>query len=167
MNQTVENLVKVLEKEDALYGELDKLLVEELEVLRKLNMSRIEEILGQKAILLGHVHRLETERATLMLRLATEQGISNENPRLHELVRRIPAPWAGRLLDLRKRLRARIENVNERATWNGQYVQGFVQVMDGVMESLRAAVAGPGVYGKSGQAGRNGVVSGELLRQAI
>ena len=168
MNKTIEKLLEVLEQEAQLYGELAGLLGKEREAMRRLDMARLEEHLGTKAVILGRIVQLEKERAGLASTLAAEQGWAGEKaPSLLDLLRRIPAPWAGRLMEVRLRLRQFVERVGEGTDSNRRFVEGILAVMEGAMENLRSAVAGPSLYGRKGKLGARGLGGGDFLRQAI
>ena len=168
MTQAIARLIEILEQETRFYGELTALLEKEREAIRSLDMNGLEEQLGAKAILIGRVQKLEVERGGLTATIAREQGIAGgEGFRLLDLVRRTPAPWAGRLMEVRLQLRETVERANERNEGNRFLAEGLLGAMDGVMEQLKEIISGPAVYGRGGRKGAPSMAPGDFLRQAI
>ncbi|MBI2178067.1 MAG: flagellar protein FlgN [Candidatus Tectomicrobia bacterium] len=168
MTKAIARLVEVLEQEAHLYEQLSALLEKEREAIRALDMAGLEEQLGAKAILIGRIQKLEGERAGLTATIAREQGIAGgETVRLLDLVRRAPAPWAGRIMEVRLRLREAVERADERNGFNRLFADGLLGVMNGVMDRLKQIMAGPPVYGRKGRMGAPSMAPGDILRQAI
>lgn len=168
MTKAIARLVEVLEQEAHLYEQLSALLEKEREAIRALDMAGLEEQLGAKAILIGRIQKLEGERADLTATIAREQGIAGgETVRLLDLVRRAPAPWAGRIMEVRLRLREAVERADERNGFNRLFADGLLGVMNGVMDRLKQIIAGPPVYGRGGRMGAPSTAPGDFLRQAI
>ena len=168
MTKAIARLVEVLEQETRLYEDLAALLEKEREVIRALDMGGLEEQLGTKAILIGRIQKLEGERTSLTAAIAREQGVAGgETVRLLDLVRRAPAPWAGRIMEVRLRLREAVERANERNDANRFFADGLLGVMDGVMDHLKRIIAKPSVYGRGGRMGAPSMAPGDFLSQAI
>jgi flagellar biosynthesis/type III secretory pathway chaperone len=168
MTKAIARLVEILEQEARLYEELSSSLEKERESIRALDMSGLEEQLGSKAILIGRIQKLEGERAGLAAAIAREQGIPGEGRfRLLDLVRRAPAPWAGRIMEVRLRLREAVERANEHNEGNRFLAESMLGVMDGVMNRLKEIIAGPSLYGRGGRKGAPSLAPGDFLRQAI
>jgi flagellar biosynthesis/type III secretory pathway chaperone len=168
MTKAIARLVEVLEQEAHLYEELSALLEKEREAIRALDMAGLEEQLGAKAILIGRIQKLERERVDLTAAIAREQGIAGgETVRLLDLVRRAPAPWAGRIMEVRLRLREAVERADERNGFNRLFADGLLGVMNGVMDRLKQIIAAPPVYGRRGRMGAPSMAPGDFLRQAI
>ena len=168
MTKAIARLVEVLEQEARLYEDLSALLEKERAAIRALDMAALEERLGAKAILIGRLQKLEGERGGLTATIAREQGVpGGAAVRLLDLVRRAPAPWAGRIMEVRLRLREAVERATERNDSNRLFAEGFLEVMTGVMEHLKRVIAAPAVYGRAGRMGAPSVAPGDFLRQAI
>ncbi|MBI3128942.1 MAG: flagellar protein FlgN [Candidatus Tectomicrobia bacterium] len=168
MTKAISRLVEILEQEARLYGELTVLLEKEREAIRALDMSRLEEQLGAKAILIGRIQKLEIERGSLAATIGREQGIAGGAEfRLLDLVRRAPAPWAGRIMEVRLQLREAVERANEHNEGNRFLAEGLLGTMNGIMEHLKEIISGPSVYGRGGRKGAPSKAPGDFLRQAI
>ena len=112
MNKETERLLEVLEEELEAYEELEGMILSEREGFRRPEVGKIEEMLGVKALVVTRIHRLEQERRKMTSAIVSAQGLDGENVRLLEMLRDLPAPWAGRLKEVRERLLAKVTNVN-------------------------------------------------------
>ncbi len=167
MSDDISDLLDVLEKEFEAYDALEDMLVKERELLGRPKFGKFEEQLGMKAQIVSRIQRLEKERARLMAAISAEQGQDGENVKLLELLRNAPAPLAGRLMEVRKRLQEKIEKVNQLNDANRWIIENLLSVMNGVMDTIRSAFAEPSMYGVKGKLGENRVNGGAIVSQAV
>ena len=99
--------------------------------------------------------------------IAAGKGMDDENIRLMEMFRDLPAPWAGRLKEVRDHLLAKVTKVNKENDWNRRYIGDLLAVVNGVVDSVRSAFAEPAVYGDRGTLDGNRVNGGEVFSQAV
>lgn len=167
MNSETERLLEVLEQELEAYEELEGMILSERESFRHPEAEKIEELLGVKAQVVTRIHQLEQERRQITSAIVSAQGLDGENIRLLEMLRDLPAPWAGRLKEVRERLLAKVTKVNKENDWNRRYIGDLLTVVNGVVDSVRSAFAEPPVYGERGKLGENRVNGGEVFSQAV
>lgn len=167
MNNETERLLEILEQELEAYEELEGMLLSERESYRHPEVEKIEEWLGVKAQIVTRIHRLEQERRRLTTAISSAQGLDGENVQLVEMLRNIPAPWAGRLKEVRERLLVKVQRVNRENEWNRRYVGDLLSMVNGIVDSIRSAFAEPAVYGERGKLDGDRVNGGEVFSQAV
>ncbi|MEE9257575.1 MAG: flagellar protein FlgN [bacterium] len=167
MTDALANLTETLEKEAELYEQIEEVLVKERESLRRMDVPSLEESNGLKAFILGQIARLEKERLDLMSSLLETEGMNPERPLLSDLLRKAPAPWAGRLMEVRKRLREGLTRVKAQSESNGRFIDELGAVMDGFTDTLRQLFAEPALYGEKGRMGSGPLPGGGILEQAV
>ena len=167
MNQELKELAETLEMEAGYYEELTVLLEEERETLRRMDIASLEESNGVKANLISQIARLEESRGTLMSALAISQGLPEEKLRLVDLLRNAPAPLAGRLLEVRTRLREVVTEATKRNDHNQKFINEMLSIMEGIVDKLRDLFKSPSLYGENGNVDKGSLNGGDILQQSV
>lgn len=167
MNEKLEVLIDVLESESRLYEKLLAILGSERKALRTANMERLEVANGKKGLVLNEIRKREIQRIEVFSTLMAELGESSESARLDDLLRRTPAPWAGRLMEVKKRLRKTTRLVRESNEYNRSFIQEIGGVIDGLFSGLREVFAGPATYGNGGKMSGSSLNGGGFVSKAV
>lgn len=167
MNENLEKLIDVLVSESRLYEKLLAILGSELKALRAASMDQLEETNGEKGQVLNEIRKQELQRIDLFSALMADLGEANENARLDDLLRRTPAPWAGRLMDVKKQLQQIVRRVHESNARNRGFIEEIGGVIDGLFSGLREVFAEPATYGNGGKVNGQPLGGGGFVSKAV
>ena len=168
-HQAFEDLIKLLEEESEIYGEMGELLEAEQDALRRLAAPELGEITARKETLALRVKDLDESRKVMSEGLGRRLEIAPEELTVTALCERAPASASRRLHQVRTTLRDRasackaINDYNSRAARRGlDLVSGAIGYLLQDADPTGKVYKKKGGYGQASRHVRPAMVSQEV-----
>ena len=145
-------LESLLHQELAQHAQLVGVLEQKRGALLKADPSRVTALCAQENACVQATSELAKQRMSLVadLALLVEPG-ATEPMGLRDRAVRLDEPVRGRLLVLRQQLAGGMEQVRSQTSVAQRATDSLVRHMQGVVQSLAAAMADVGVYSRAGR----------------
>ena len=163
MSEKAESLLRILEAEEALYGQLRDLLQREWELMVALDAAALEETARTKEELADEGRLLEESRVAVSVELARELGLSAERPTLSQLCLRL-GDGSARLRESHSRLLVLVSVVRELLDANRALAGDSLTQIRGTLRLLGGLMPGEAVY-QPGTLRDPASEAGQLLRR--
>lgn len=140
----MENLMDVLEKENAEYEKLLELSMKKTPVIVDGNVNKLQEIMDEEADVLNRVNHFDNLRSEAMQDIANVLNKDVENLKLLDLVEMLQQrpEEANRLSDIREKLQVTMKNMVRVNNQNKELLKNALELVEfdmNVMQALRGA----------------------------
>lgn len=140
----MENLMDVLEKENAEYEKLLELSMKKTPVIVDGNVNKLQEIMDEEADVLNRVNHFDNLRSVAMQDIANVLNKDVENLKLLDLVEMLQQrpEEANRLSDIREKLQVTMKNMVRVNNQNKELLKNALELVEfdmNVMQALRGA----------------------------
>lgn len=165
INQSLPNLVRLLEEQITLYRHLLDVVRKEKEVLISAELDELNETNRTKEAMLLKIRGLEQQRIKAAAEVAEQLGLNSENPRLLEIAKRLDSAEADRVRNIHSVLELLLKRVQEFNGQNEVLVQSALQNVTGAMNAIRGSIQEKPTYQRKGDVGPGHTPSGSLVRR--
>ncbi len=166
MNELIDELINIFEKQVNLHQSLLAVLTEEKTSIIESNLTGLTKVNGEKETLILKIKNLEEKRLKLVERIAESLGEKSRNLTLKRLCEISEEPHSTRLDDCRLRLISLTNNVKKLNVENKILLTQAVKLVRGSFMLLDNLMSSNSVYYRTGEIenkGRSGrVISGEI-----
>lgn len=144
MASLMENLMDVLEKENAEYEKLLELSMKKTPIIVDGNVDKLQEIMDEEADVLNRVNHFDNLRSVAMQDIANVLNRDVENLKLLDLVEMLQQrpEEANRLSDIREKLQVTMKNMVRVNNQNKELLKNALELVEfdmNVMQALRGA----------------------------
>lgn len=152
MQQMLTQLESLLHQELAQHAQLAGVLEQKRGALLKADPAQVAALCAQENACVQATSELAKQRMSLVADVALlVEPNATEPMRLRDLAERLDEPVRGRLLVLRQQLAEGMERVRRQTSVAQRATDSLVRHMQGVVQSLAAAMADVGVYSRAGR----------------
>ncbi len=156
-----QQLGDVLSEQLELYGNVQQLLRERRDAVRRADLERYSRLAMEEQRALAAVLELDTRRTALGTELAARLGLA-KGASVLEIARALPEASRARLEGLRALLKQRIEETRHEGGILRAAAERLAQHMAGVLQTVRGALAQTGVYGRHGRVALGAAVASTI-----
>lgn len=147
----IDRLEAMLREQLELHRQLHGVLQRKRAALREAKRAELDDCCRAENGFVQKISELEKKRLTLVGELTLKVSLQAREPmRLDELAGHLPEPSRGRLLVLRQQLRDLMQQVRADAHVVRRATEALARHMQGLMQSVAAAINGSGSYGATG-----------------
>lgn len=151
IQKQVDRLESMLREQLELHQQLRAVLGRKRQALRDAKRAELDDCSRAENDFVQKISELEKRRLTLVGELTLKIAPSAKEPmRLDQLAAMLPEPSRGRLLVLRQQLRELMQQVRDDANVVRRATEAVSRHMQGLMQSVAAAINGSGSYGATG-----------------
>jgi hypothetical protein len=136
MQRAIDDLTGILEKQIRNYHKLKDLILKKRKAIIAHDLKQLADITLQIETLIGSNNQLEIGRIDLAKRIAKELGLRQARPTLAQISKCIGEPNSRRLLDLRRRTTAAINEVQRQNRINAEMLKYSAELIDSVLRRL-------------------------------
>lgn len=145
------NLIKALEYEELLIGNLISIGKEKTALLTKNQPLDLPAITAKETALIEQMNQLEKVRMQLNAKAAEQLAISGPSPTITVLCDRLDPQAAAKLSTMRDRLRAAMQELQQRNSINAELLQQSIDYVNFNLQLLAKPTASIPSYGRGGR----------------
>lgn len=166
MNLFLDEILEVLEGQEALYRSLLIVLKEEHDAIVQSKLDQLNEVSYEKEALISKVHCLEDRRKKVLIRLSNSLGYSPKELTLKKLTQLTKEPYLTRIKTCHSNLLAILNDIQEANAKNRSLLMHSIDLVKSTMAILNNLAPSDTVYycnGKIQSSDHGGrVISGEI-----
>lgn len=152
MERETQNFIDILSEKIVLYEKLLEVFAEEKEAIMKNSLPRILEKLREKEALVGNLEINEKKRKEIIAYYSAKFDVPKQSLTLSKLSGLFQGPVSGKLLDLRNRLKERMDAVAEAGQGNKKLIAACSSSLDGSRYFFERLMGQGQEYSASGKA---------------
>jgi flagellar biosynthesis/type III secretory pathway chaperone len=146
----IDNLMKVLEYENKLYGQLYSIAENKTGVVVKGEVENLQALVGKEQKLAAELNKLQDVREQILEQVAKAIGRDPRQLTLSELAAQLPGEQAERLGKTRDKLRETIGKLTAKNDLNQQLIQNALEYVDFSLNLLTQPAPQIPQYGRKG-----------------
>lgn len=146
----IDNLIKVLDYENKLYGQLISIAESKTGVIVKGDTEQLQVLVGKEQKLIGELGKLKDVREQIIGQISKSIGIQSEEMTLTKLADMLPQDQSQRLIQIRDRLQETIGQLTAKNDLNQQLIQNALDYVDFSLNLLTQPAPQAPQYGRKG-----------------
>ncbi len=166
MKKLLDELISIFEKQIERHRLLLSILMDEKTSIIESNLTGLNNVNGEKEILILKIKNLEEKRLSLVVKIAEALGENHQNLNLKRLCEIIEEPHSTRLYNCRSKLISLTNDVRKSNEENKILLTQAVELVKGSFTLLDNLMSSNSVYYRTGEIGNKGqsgrVISGEI-----
>ncbi len=151
MKTIIEYLFNVLNEELKCMDEAKRVLKEKEKALVKNDIDALEKIVMREREIFIAMRDMEESRKSVIELFLSKQGIEKENVNLFEIADLVGGDWKKRILDLRKKLRIKVIEINRINKKCALLLKKSIELADFSIKLLTGAYGEKTFYDKKGK----------------
>lgn len=146
----IDNLIKVLEYENKLYGQLYSIAENKTGHVVKGEIENLQTLVGKEQKLIGELNKLQDVREQILGQVAKTIGSNPQELTLSDLAAQLPAEQAEQLVQSRNKLKEIIGKLTAKNDLNQQLIRNALEYVDFSLNLLTQPAPQTPQYGRKG-----------------
>ncbi len=146
----IDNLIKVLDYENKLYGQLYSIAESKTGFVVKGEVENLQTLVGKEQKLVSELNKLQDVREQILGQVAKTIGKNPQDLTLSELAAQLPAEQAQQLNQSRDRLKETVGKLTSKNDLNQQLIKNALEYVDFSLNLLTQPVPQTPQYGRKG-----------------
>lgn len=150
MKEMIDNLIKILNEEAKIYEDILKISKNKTDVIVKGKVSELENITNIEQSLVFKMGKLENMRESLIIELAKQLGISNDQMNVSKISKYLDNDQAQRLKAFNDKITSTVKELRDSNELNSRLIKNSLEYINFSINVLSSADTGENNYGHSG-----------------
>lgn len=146
----IDNLIKVLEYENKLYGQLYSIAENKTGFVVKGEVENLQALVGKEQKLAGELNKLQDVREQILEQIGKAIGKNPQQLTLSEIAAQLAGEQAERLAGIRVRLKETIDKLTAKNNLNQQLLKNALEYVDFSLNLLTQPAPQTNQYGRKG-----------------
>lgn len=146
----IDNLIKVLDYENKLYGQLLSMAESKTDVVVKGDIAKLQELVGKEQKFIGELGKLKDVREQILDQISRTTGVKSEDLTLSKLAELLPKEQSERLIRIRDNLQETIDKLKAKNDLNQQLIRNALEYVDFSLNLLTQPAPQTPQYGRKG-----------------
>jgi flagellar biosynthesis/type III secretory pathway chaperone len=160
---TLNSLVQTLEDQIKVYRHLLECVRKEKDILISANLDELNENNKLKEAMLLKIRALETDRIKFTTLVCSEMGLTQEEPRLLDIARKVDLQTSERIHSIHSTLELLLRRVQEHNQQNETLVNSALANITGAMNSIKGTLQEKPTYQRQGEVSSVPASAGQLV----
>ena len=134
--ETINNLIDIIEKEIKYNSELLELLIQEQNILISRDITAIEKNIKEQNYIIDSIKKLEEIRIANVDKISEIYGISDRNLKFKDIIELVNEEYADKLYILMEKLKSVVEDIVKINNNNKYLIENGLEFLEENMESF-------------------------------
>lgn len=146
----IENLIKVLDYENRLYGQLFQYAENKTGIVVHGEVENLQTLVGKEQKIVSELSKLKDAREQILRQISKSIGKSADELKISDILEVLPADQARPLAEIRDKLMETIKKLSDRNALNQKLLQNALEYVDFSLNLLTQPAPQTTQYGRKG-----------------